>query len=49
MIKSNDKKRARLNAMRAFLHQFDYDEKDTTVVRPPDPLIVTRAKRTVEE
>lgn len=49
VIKSNDKKRARLNAIRAFLNQFDYDEKDTTVVRPPDPQIVTRAKRTVEE
>jgi polyphosphate kinase 2 (PPK2 family) len=27
-IKSNDKKRARLNAMRAFLNQFDYEGKD---------------------
>ena len=27
-IKSNDKKRARLNAMRYFLSQFDYDGKD---------------------
>ena len=49
VIKSNDKKRARLNAIRTFLNQFDYYEKDTTVVRPPDPLIVTRAKKTVEE
>ena len=47
VIKSNDKKRARLNAMRAFLHQFDYDDKDPDVVYAPDPQIVTRAKDTV--
>src|SRR4029079_11328273 len=27
-IKSNDKKRARINAMRFFLSQFEYDDKD---------------------
>jgi polyphosphate kinase 2 len=42
-IKSNDKKRARINAMRFFLNQFDYDNKDTSVVYPPDPLIVQRS------
>jgi polyphosphate kinase 2 len=41
-IKSNDKKRARLNAMRAFLSKVDYDGKDTDVVAAPDPLIVSR-------
>ena len=46
-IKSNDKKRGRLNAMRAFLHQFDYDGKDPAVVYAPDPTIVARAKHTV--
>jgi polyphosphate kinase 2 (PPK2 family) len=45
-VKSNDKKRGRLEAMRAFLDQFDYEDKDTSVVRPPDPLIVARAKHT---
>ena len=45
-MKSNDKRRARINAMRAFLHQFDYDDKDDKVVYPPDELIVTRAKHT---
>ena len=45
-VKSNDKKRARLNAMRAFLHQFDYADKDHEVVGAPDPLIVGRAKHT---
>ncbi|CAN5477510.1 polyphosphate kinase 2 [soil metagenome] len=41
-IKSNDKKRARINAMRHFLSRFDYDGKDTGVVVTPDPLIVRR-------
>ena len=42
-IKSNDKKRARINAMRFFLNQFDYDGKDTSVVYPADPRIVQRS------
>ncbi|MGO4957361.1 polyphosphate kinase 2 [Luteococcus sp. Sow4_B9] len=46
-IKSNDKKRARINAMRFFLNQFDYDGKDTSVVHEPDPLIVTRGRETL--
>jgi polyphosphate kinase len=41
-IKSNDKKRARLNAMRHFLSRFDYDGKNADVVGTPDPLIVQR-------
>src|SRR6478736_703236 len=41
-IRSNDKKRARVNAMRAFLSRFDYDGKDTDVVLEPDPQIVQR-------
>lgn len=41
-IKSNDKKRARVNAMRHFLSSVDYDGKDRTVVGEPDPLIVRR-------
>ena len=45
-VKSNDKKRGRINAMRAFLNQFDYEGKDTSVVYPPDDLIVRRAKLT---
>jgi polyphosphate kinase 2 len=42
-IKSNDKKRARINAMRFFLNQFEYENKDSSVVYPPDPLIVQRS------
>ncbi len=45
-MKSNDKKRARVNALRAFLNQFDYADKDPDVVFAPDPLIVGRAKHT---
>jgi polyphosphate kinase len=43
VVKSNDKKRARINAMRYVLAQFDYDDKDSDVVGEPDPLIVGRA------
>ncbi|NNC99765.1 MAG: polyphosphate kinase 2, partial [Gammaproteobacteria bacterium] len=40
IIKSDDKKRARLNAMQHFLSTLPYPEKDKSVVRSPDPLIV---------
>jgi polyphosphate kinase len=43
VVKSNDKKRARINAMRHLLANFDYDDKDHEVVGEPDPLIVGRA------
>ena len=46
-IRSNDKKRARLNAMRVFLNQFDYEGRDNSVVYDPDPLIVSRGRDTV--
>jgi polyphosphate kinase 2 len=41
-IKSNDKKRARVNAMRAFLSRFEYADRDVEIVGHPDPLIVRR-------
>jgi polyphosphate kinase 2 len=41
-IKSNDKKRARLNAMRSFLAQFEYADKNDLVVGQPDPRLVAR-------
>ena len=41
-ISSNDKKRARINAMRYFLAQFEYDGKDDKVVGEPDKQIVQR-------
>ena len=43
-IKSNDKKRARLNAMRFFLSKFDYEGKDPEAIGVPDPLIVGRGR-----
>lgn len=46
-IKSNDKKRARINAMRHFLSQFDYEGKDHDVVLRPDPRLVKRARDSV--
>ena len=44
IIRSNDKKRARINAMRYFLSQFDYEDKDHAVVGAPDPQLVMRGK-----
>ena len=40
IIKSDDKKRARLNCMQHFLHNLDYPDKDMDVVGAPDPLII---------
>ena len=40
IIKSDDKKRARLNCMRHFLSTLPYADKDACVVGQPDPLIV---------
>ena len=43
VIKSNCKKRARLNAMRYVLNRFDYPNKDQSNIGAVDPLIVNRA------
>ena len=43
VIKSDCKKRARLNAMRYVLNQLDYANKDLDALGPLDPLIVGRA------
>ena len=40
IIKSDDKKRARLNCMQHFLSRLEYPDKDYSVVTGPDPLIV---------
>jgi polyphosphate kinase 2 len=42
IVKSNDKKRARLNCMKHFLSTIDYPGKDHAVIGVPDPLIVGR-------
>lgn len=47
IIKSNDKKRARLNTMRHFLSTLDYPGKDPEVAQAPDPLIVGHASHVV--
>jgi len=39
VIKSDDKKRARLACIRHFLYTLDYDNKDTSVVYRPDELV----------
>ena len=42
VIKSDCKKRARLNAMRYVLHRLPYGKKDLSAMGPVDPLIVGR-------
>jgi polyphosphate kinase 2 len=49
VIKSNDKKRARIEAMRSLLCRFDYEDKDRELVGTPDPLIVGSAADVFEE
>ncbi|MCS5730448.1 polyphosphate kinase 2 [Herbiconiux moechotypicola] len=48
VVKSNDKKRARLEAMRHVLHRFPYAERDDEVVGLPDPLVVGPAESVYE-
>jgi polyphosphate kinase 2 len=40
VIKSDDKKRARINCMRYILHSLPYSNKNPEIVQTPDPLIV---------
>jgi polyphosphate kinase 2 len=49
IIKSDDKKRARLNAMQHFLSNLDYPNKDLNVVTNPDPLIVGMPKQVLRK
>ncbi len=48
VIKSNDKKRARIAALRHVLHVLDYPDKDSTLTQAPDPLIVGSASSVFE-
>jgi len=43
VVKSDCKKRARLNAMRYLLHRAPYTNKDVSVIGAVDPLLVGRA------
>ncbi|QXP62693.1 polyphosphate kinase 2 [Polaribacter sp. HaHaR_3_91] len=45
MIKTNDKKVARLEAIRHVLSQFDYEDKEAKTVLTPDPNVVMRYYR----
>ncbi len=47
VIKSDDKKRARLNCMMHFLNSLDYPGKDLNIVSAPDPLIVNTASHVI--
>ncbi|SLN41966.1 Polyphosphate kinase 2 (PPK2) [Roseovarius albus] len=47
VIKSNDKKRARINCMLHFLNSLDYPGKDRNLVAEPDPLIVGQAHHVI--
>ena len=49
IVKSDDKKRARLNCMQHFLSQLDYPGKNEHVVRGPDPLIVGSSSQVIEK
>lgn len=49
VIKSNDKKRARIQAMRHVLSRFDYENKDVAVVDAPDPHLVGPASQLFED
>ncbi len=47
VVKSNDKKRARINCMRHFLSTLDYPGKDLNIAQPPQPEIVGSAQKVV--
>jgi polyphosphate kinase 2 len=48
IIKSDDKKRARLACMTHFLASLPYPNKDESVVRAPDPLLVGPASHVID-
>lgn len=48
VVRSDDKKRARLNAMRFVLSQFEYDNKDPAAIRPIDHSILGAAESIYE-
>ena len=45
VVNSNEKRRARLEAIRHVLHSFDYDHRDDAVARPPDPRLCAPPRR----
>jgi hypothetical protein len=49
VVKSDDKKRARLNCMQDFLSHLDYPDKNPHVLLGPDPLIVGTPAQVLEK
>ena len=49
IVKSDDKKRARLNCMQHFLSELDYPDKDPHIVHGPDPLIVGSSEHVISK
>lgn len=49
IVKSDDKKRARLACLQHFLTSLPYPNKNHTIVRGPDPLLVNRANVVIQE
>jgi len=49
VIKSDDKKRARINCLRHFLSLLEYPDKNAEVASAPDPLLVAPAAKVIEE
>ncbi|MBL8809979.1 MAG: polyphosphate kinase 2 [Planctomycetaceae bacterium] len=49
VVKSDCKKRARLNAMRYVLHRIPYEDRDLEKIGPVDPLLVGRAQVVFEQ
>lgn len=48
IVRSDDKKRARINAMRHVLHLFDYNGKDSEKIQPVDEKILGRPEEIVK-
>jgi polyphosphate kinase len=44
IVNSNEKRRARLGAIRSVLHSLDYEHKNLDVTREPDPRVVRTAR-----
>jgi polyphosphate kinase 2 len=49
IVKSDDKKRARLNCLQHFLSSLDYPNKDRSILTGPDPLIVGSTRHVVSQ
>ena len=47
IVKSSDKKRARINCMQHFLSSLNYPDKNKRLVRGPDPLIVGESQHAI--